>query len=52
MDRALTQSLDDDELNIIKAKYLSPQKIKDIEIYMEIGLKKGQILSDQTAGHL
>ncbi|MCY7753138.1 ArpU family transcriptional regulator [Bacillus haynesii] len=40
MDRALKQSLDDDELKIIKAKYLSPQKIKDIEIYMEMGLKK------------
>ncbi|MCY8558343.1 ArpU family phage packaging/lysis transcriptional regulator [Bacillus haynesii] len=39
MDRALKQSLDD-ELKIIKAKYLSPQKIKDIEIYMEMGLKK------------
>ena len=40
MDRALKQSLDGDELKIIKAKYLSPQKIKDIEIYMEMGLKK------------
>jgi len=40
MDRALKQSLDDEELKIIKAKYLSPQKIKDIEIYMEMGLKK------------
>ncbi len=36
MDRALKQSLDGDELKIIKAKYLSPQKIKD----MEMGLKK------------
>ncbi|MCY7855133.1 ArpU family transcriptional regulator [Bacillus sonorensis] len=40
MDRALKQSLDDDELKIIKAKYLSSKKIKDIEIYMEMGLKK------------
>ncbi|QHZ46354.1 ArpU family phage packaging/lysis transcriptional regulator [Bacillus sp. NSP9.1] len=40
MDRALKQSLDDDELQIIKAKYLSSKKIKDIEIYMEMGLKK------------
>ncbi|MEK5502047.1 ArpU family phage packaging/lysis transcriptional regulator [Bacillus sp. FSL M8-0168] len=40
MDRALKQSLDDDELKIIEAKYLSPEKIKDIEIYMEMGLKK------------
>ncbi|MBS4162093.1 ArpU family transcriptional regulator, partial [Klebsiella pneumoniae] len=40
MDRALKQSLDNDELKIIKAKYLSSQKIKDIEIYMEMGLKK------------
>lgn len=47
MDRALKQSLDD-ELKIIKAKYLSPQKIKDIEIYMEMGLKKDK----KTAGHL
>ncbi|OMI32648.1 ArpU family transcriptional regulator, partial [Bacillus swezeyi] len=40
IDRALKQSLDDDELKIIKAKYLSSKKIKDIEIYMEMGLKK------------
>ncbi|ASB88412.1 MULTISPECIES: ArpU family phage packaging/lysis transcriptional regulator [Bacillus] len=40
MDRALKQSLDDDELKIIKVKYLSSKKIKDIEIYMEMGLKK------------
>lgn len=40
MDRALKQSFDYDELKIIKAKYLSPQKIKNIEIYMEMGLKK------------
>ncbi|ASB89501.1 ArpU family transcriptional regulator [Bacillus sonorensis] len=40
MDRALKQSLDDDELKIIQMKYLSSTKIKDIEIYMEMGLKK------------
>ncbi|MCY7792042.1 ArpU family phage packaging/lysis transcriptional regulator [Bacillus haynesii] len=40
MDRALKQSLDDDELKIIQTKYLSSKKIKDIEIYMEMGLKK------------
>ncbi|MDU0069792.1 MULTISPECIES: ArpU family phage packaging/lysis transcriptional regulator [Bacillus] len=27
-------------MQIIKAKYLSSKKIKDIEIYMEMGLKK------------
>ncbi|MEC1575600.1 ArpU family phage packaging/lysis transcriptional regulator, partial [Bacillus haynesii] len=40
MDRALKQSLDNDELKIIQEKYLSSKKIKDIEIYMEMGLKK------------
>ncbi|MCI4126482.1 ArpU family phage packaging/lysis transcriptional regulator [Bacillus haynesii] len=40
MNRALKQSLDTDELKIIQEKYLSSKKIKDIEIYMEMGLKK------------
>lgn len=40
MDRALKYSLNEEERLIIGKKYLSGVKIKDIEIYMEIGLDK------------
>ncbi|QAT44340.1 ArpU family transcriptional regulator [Bacillus subtilis] len=40
MDRALKHCLDQDEYSIIKKKYLSPEKIKDLEIMIELGLKR------------
>ncbi|MFL0445815.1 ArpU family phage packaging/lysis transcriptional regulator [Bacillus subtilis] len=40
MDRALKNCLDQDEYSIIKKKYLSPEKIKDLEIMIELGLKR------------
>ncbi|MCY8513527.1 ArpU family phage packaging/lysis transcriptional regulator [Bacillus atrophaeus] len=40
MDRALKHCLDQDEHSIIEKKYLSPQKIKDLEIMIELGLKR------------
>ncbi|MBV7321663.1 ArpU family phage packaging/lysis transcriptional regulator [Bacillus halotolerans] len=40
MDRALKHCLDQDEYSIIEKKYLSPDKIKDLEIMIELGLKR------------
>ncbi|CAI8860569.1 hypothetical protein EMIT0133MI5_50168 [Bacillus velezensis] len=40
MDRALENCLDQDERSIIEEKYLSPRKIKDLEIMIELGLKR------------
>ncbi|MCY8134608.1 ArpU family transcriptional regulator [Bacillus spizizenii] len=40
MDRALKHCLDQDEYSIIEKKYLSPQKIKDLEIMIELGIKR------------
>jgi hypothetical protein len=35
MDRALENCLDQDERSIIEEKYLSPRKIKDLEIMID-----------------
>ncbi|WP_339235401.1 ArpU family phage packaging/lysis transcriptional regulator [Bacillus sp. FSL K6-1012] len=40
MDRALKHCLDQDEYSIIEKKYLSPEKIKDLEIMIELGIKR------------
>ncbi|XYU18283.1 ArpU family phage packaging/lysis transcriptional regulator [Bacillus pumilus] len=40
MDRALMHCLDQDEYSIIEKKYLSPEKIKDLEIMIELGIKR------------
>ncbi|AEP84951.1 MULTISPECIES: ArpU family phage packaging/lysis transcriptional regulator [Bacillus subtilis group] len=40
MDRALKHCLDQDEYSIIEKKYLSPQKVKDLEIMIELGIKR------------
>ncbi|QKE74756.1 ArpU family transcriptional regulator [Arthrobacter citreus] len=42
MERALEYALDDIEREIIEKKYLSPNRIKDINIYPELGLNKDQ----------
>lgn len=40
MKRALDHSLDEEERKIIEMKYLSSTKMKDVTIYLELGLKK------------
>lgn len=40
MERALENSLDSIERQIIEMKYLSPERQNDINIYMELGLQK------------
>ncbi|MGG3629613.1 hypothetical protein CHCC19466_0520 [Bacillus licheniformis] len=40
MERALKKSLDDEERLIIEKKYLTAARVKDINIYMELGMKK------------
>lgn len=40
MERALKNSLDDEERLIIEKKYLTAAKVKDINIYIELGMKK------------
>lgn len=40
MERALQNSLDDEERLIIEKKYLTATRVKDINIYMELGMKK------------
>ncbi|MGG1863584.1 ArpU family phage packaging/lysis transcriptional regulator [Bacillus safensis] len=40
MNRALKHCLDQDEYSIIEMKYLSTEKVKDLEIMMELGLKR------------
>ncbi|WP_144528753.1 ArpU family phage packaging/lysis transcriptional regulator [Peribacillus simplex] len=40
MERALENSLDSIERQIIEMKYLNPERQNDINIYMELGLQK------------
>jgi len=42
IDRALEFALDEIEREIIEKKYLSPNRIKDINLYMDLGLTKDQ----------
>ncbi|WP_046180373.1 ArpU family phage packaging/lysis transcriptional regulator [Domibacillus tundrae] len=42
IDRALDRSLDFIERQIIEKKYFTSEETKDINIYMELGLKKGK----------
>ncbi|SFD44442.1 ArpU family phage packaging/lysis transcriptional regulator [Bacillus sp. UNCCL81] len=42
MERALEYALDDIERTIIKRKYLSSNRDKDINIYMDLGINKDQ----------
>ncbi|MED1201967.1 ArpU family phage packaging/lysis transcriptional regulator [Heyndrickxia acidicola] len=45
MERALQNALDDIEREIIKQKYLSTTRVKDINLYIEMGLTKDQYYS-------
>ncbi|OIS87761.1 ArpU family transcriptional regulator [Bacillus licheniformis] len=40
MERALQNSLDDEERLIIEKKYLTAARVKDINIYMDLGITK------------
>ncbi|WP_342501542.1 ArpU family phage packaging/lysis transcriptional regulator [Bacillus sp. FSL W7-1085] len=40
IERALKNSLDELEYNIIEKKYLTSRLVKDLEVYQELGLKK------------
>ncbi|PEJ48229.1 ArpU family transcriptional regulator [Bacillus sp. AFS002410] len=42
VERALEYALDEIEREIIKYKYLAPNRIKDINLYMDLGLTKDQ----------
>jgi ArpU family phage transcriptional regulator len=42
MERALDGSLDFIEKQIINQKYLSSQEINDLNIYIDLGIKKGK----------
>ncbi|MEH7122097.1 ArpU family phage packaging/lysis transcriptional regulator [Bacillus sp. JJ1773] len=40
INRAITQALDDTERQIIERKYLGPSRVKDITVYMDMGITK------------
>ena len=42
MERALQYSLDEKERKIIEEKYLSPARVNDISIYLDLGLTNDQ----------
>lgn len=42
IERALTYALDDVEREVIERKYLSKSRVKDISVYMDMGLTKDQ----------
>ncbi|MFA4135192.1 MULTISPECIES: ArpU family phage packaging/lysis transcriptional regulator [unclassified Brevibacillus] len=42
MERALEYSLDEVERQIIEEKYLSTSRVKDINVYLDLGLTKDQ----------
>ncbi|WP_430509326.1 ArpU family phage packaging/lysis transcriptional regulator [Gottfriedia solisilvae] len=42
MERAIQYALDDIEREIIEMKYLSPNRVKDINLYMDMGLTMDQ----------
>lgn len=49
IDRALENSLDFIERRIIEMKYFTSQDTKDINIYLELGLKKGKYYEKKRA---
>ena len=42
IERALQFSLDETERKIIEKKYLSPDRVNDIDVYLDLGLTKDQ----------
>lgn len=49
IERALENSLDFIERKIIEMKYFTSQETKDINIYLELGLKKGKYYEKKRA---
>ncbi|UAT31947.1 ArpU family transcriptional regulator [Bacillus badius] len=49
IERALANSLDFIERRIIEMKYVTSQETKDINIYLELGLKKGKYYEKKRA---
>lgn len=49
IERALENSLDYIERRILEMKYLSSQEVNDINIYLELGLKKGKFYEKKRA---
>ncbi|MGC8229898.1 ArpU family phage packaging/lysis transcriptional regulator [Pseudobacillus badius] len=49
IERALANSLDCIERKIIEMKYFTSQETKDINIYLELGLKKGKYYEKKRA---
>ncbi|MFJ8245193.1 ArpU family phage packaging/lysis transcriptional regulator [Peribacillus asahii] len=49
IERALENSLDFLERKIIEMKYLTSQEINDIDIYLELGIKKGKFYVKKRA---
>ncbi|MEK4030715.1 ArpU family phage packaging/lysis transcriptional regulator [Pseudobacillus sp. FSL P4-0506] len=49
IERALENSLDFIERRIIEMKYFTSQETKDINIYLELGLKKGKYYEKKRA---
>ncbi|MBP1083489.1 ArpU family phage packaging/lysis transcriptional regulator [Bacillus capparidis] len=49
VDRALNCGLDEEERKIIELKYLSLKHLNDIDIYLELGLKKGKYYEKKRA---
>lgn len=49
IERALENSLDFFERKIIEMKYLTSQEINDIDIYLELGIKKGKFYIKKRA---
>lgn len=52
IERALEQSLDYTERKIVDMKYLSSHEVNDINIYLELGLKKGKFYEKKRAAIL
>lgn len=49
VDRALNVSIDETERSIIELKYLSPFVMNDLDIYTELGLKKGKYYEKKSS---
>lgn len=52
IERALEHSLDYTERKIVDMKYLSSHEVNDINIYLELGLKKGKFYEKKRAAIL
>lgn len=49
IERALKYSVDNIERRILEMKYLGPYEVNDLEVYLELGLKKGKYYSKKKS---